>query len=103
MRLNKSQFSDLALHMQKQGKRLNQKALQIAFEVLVIGRSGAAIAKDYSVSKQRVSDIKKRLSIAYFEMKGYPSDWEVITIAVPKIAAERIKYYHKKELQKLSK
>jgi hypothetical protein len=70
------------------GHRMGEDTVTIAREVLVDGLPQTKAAEKHGITKQRVSDIVKRVLAV---VRGIPADWQLVEVWLPPDLAEQVR------------
>jgi len=70
------------------GRRMGDDTVTIAREVLVDGLPQTKVAEKHGITKQRVSDIMKRVLAV---VRGIPADWQLVEVWLPPELAEQVR------------
>ncbi|WP_197343461.1 TrfB-related DNA-binding protein [Ralstonia pseudosolanacearum] len=86
-------------------KKMMERSLQVAREIVVEGRGVTEAAEQSGMSKQQALEIKKRIYAVYLENLLVPPDWVKASVCAPQdmldrflaeVEQERIKYFAQK-------
>ncbi|MBO9746790.1 transcriptional regulator [Xanthomonas phaseoli pv. dieffenbachiae] len=99
-RLTEDEFEQIASK-----KKMMERSLQVAREIVVEGRGVTEAAEQAGMSKQQALEIKKRIYAVYLENLIVPPDWVKAPVCAPQdmldrflaeVEQERIKYFAQK-------
>lgn len=99
-RLTEDEFEQIASK-----KKMMERSLQVAREIVVEGRGVTEAAEQSGMSKQQALEIKKRIYAVYLENLIVPPDWGTASVYAPQdmldrflaeVEQERIKYFSQK-------
>lgn len=76
--------------------RLGARALEAVYDVLVLGKDRKIVTERLGVSGARLNHMIVRIKNAYLDQREAPREWEVITVAFPKILAHSVKKLSKR-------
>ncbi|ASN11685.1 TrfB-related DNA-binding protein [Xanthomonas euvesicatoria pv. eucalypti] len=86
-------------------KKMAERSLNVAREIVVNGRGVAEAAEQFGVSRQQAHEMKKRIYAGYLEGLVVPPDWVEASVRAPQemldrfmaeVEQERIKYFSQK-------
>mgnify|MGYP003362304301 CR=1 FL=1 len=92
--MTNAEFSALASKM----TRMEPESLEIARAVLVHGRPQKDVAQEYNLTKQRLSQIMRRMMLARADV---PAGWMKVEVWLPPSAAREVKAIEERERQAL--
>lgn len=93
--MDKKTFDELAAKT-----KMQETALNLAEDILCNGMSTSEAAKKWNVSRQLAIQSKRRILREMQLVENYPDDWIVITVALPKVWAQLVRYIQQKEHEK---
>jgi hypothetical protein len=73
------------------GTRLGATARRMARRILVDGVAASEAARDEGLSRGRAYDAVARITRELRAERGYPSDWQAVTVVVPPAAADEVR------------
>lgn len=99
-RLSEEEFAQIASK-----KRMLERSLRVAREIVVEGRGVTEAAEQLGMSKQQALEIKKRFYAGYLENLVVPPEWVKTSVCAPQnmldrflteVEQERMKYFSRK-------
>ena len=101
-RLTLKEFNQTVKFMEEnrtRGRSPSAKTLKIAHDAIVEGLPLTEVAGRYQVTKQWVNELVDKYFGAYFQMSGYPPNWEFRRVRAPANMLAKFKAEVEKERQ----